>query len=335
MDLSGTSYPQGNTGAGPLNVTIYLTATPMRSIVANLSVSRRCLHHHAVPGQGSDGPGHPDARAGRPGAVQPLSVPGRIEAEDYDLGGFSDTTPGNAGGAYRHDEVDIETAGGVTNVGWIRNGEWLTYTVNITQAGNYTVTARTASPNSGRTMALSVDGVPAVTIAVPNTGSFETYRDATPPLIQITATQTPITGVTGVAPSPHVTLPAGTHTLKLTFSGDGQNLDWFELTPFVPPTPTPLPPTPNGSSGQPYPAPHAVPGRVESEDYNVGGFSDTTAANEGGAYRQDAVDIERGGSNYNVGWIRAGEYPEYPSTRPRPPTTPSASALRTPARSRP
>ncbi|HOV68450.1 MAG TPA: carbohydrate-binding protein, partial [Methanoregulaceae archaeon] len=38
---------------------------------------------------------------------------------------------------------------------------------------------------------------------------------------------------------------------------------------------------------------------------------DTTAANEGGAYRQDAVDIEVGGSNYNVGWIRPTEFLTY------------------------
>ena len=51
-----------------------------------------------------------------PQPYKPLSVPGRIEAEDYDLGGegvaYHDTTPGNAGGAYRADDVDIETAGG-------------------------------------------------------------------------------------------------------------------------------------------------------------------------------------------------------------------------------
>jgi hypothetical protein len=79
------------------------------------------------------------------------------------------------------------------------------------------------------------------------------------------------------------------------------------------PTATPVPTrtVTSSAAGSPYPSAHAVPGRVEAEDYNVGGFSDTTAANEGGAYRNDAVDIEVGGANYNVGWIRAGEYLEY------------------------
>ena len=88
--------------------------------------------------------------------------------------------------------------------------------------------------------------------------------------------------------------------------GNGQR-DLLPLAASTAPTGTPTPaPTPG-----PYPAAHAVPGTVEAEDYNVGGFSDTTPANEGGAYRTDAVDIESGGSNYNVGWIRAGEYLEY------------------------
>ena len=65
----------------------------------------------------------------RPDAVQRPPVPGRIEAEDYDLGGegiaYHDTTPGNLGGIYRQDDVDIETLAGegTPNVGWIRNGE--------------------------------------------------------------------------------------------------------------------------------------------------------------------------------------------------------------------
>ncbi|HIH03488.1 MAG TPA: carbohydrate-binding protein, partial [Methanoregulaceae archaeon] len=115
--------------------------------------------------------------AASPAPFTSLTVPGRVQAEDYNLGGegvaYHDTTPGNTGGAYRHDDVDIETGNGITDVGWIRNGEYLTYTANVTVAGNYTLTARLASPNSGRTVAFSVDGAPPVTIAVPNTGSFE------------------------------------------------------------------------------------------------------------------------------------------------------------------
>ncbi len=160
------------------------------------------------------------------GPYKPLAIPGRIEAEDYNLGGesvaYHDTTKGNAGGVYRTDDVDIENIAGEgsPSVGWIRNGEWLTYTATVTTTGQYTLTARVASPNSGRTIALAVDDATGATIAVPTTGSFAKFTTVTVP----------------------ITLTAGTHTLRLTFSGDGQNLNWLEFfTGTV--TPTPMPTT--------------------------------------------------------------------------------------------
>ncbi len=90
------------------------------------------------------------------------------------------------------------------------------------------MTARVASPNSGRTIAVSVVGEALATIAVPNTGSFSTYRTVSIP----------------------VTLTSGYHALKLTFTGDGQNIDWIAFAPAgVTTTPTPTPtPTP-GAGG--------------------------------------------------------------------------------------
>lgn len=58
--------------------------------------------------------------------------------------------------------------------------------------------------------------------------------------------------------------------------------------------------------------------RIEAEHYDLGGagvaYHDTTASNEGGAYRTDAVDIQAStdaGAGFNVGWITAGEWLEY------------------------
>lgn len=55
--------------------------------------------------------------------------------------------------------------------------------------------------------------------------------------------------------------------------------------------------------------------RIEAEDYlvgvNGGTYSDTTAENSGGTYRNDDVDIEETSDldgGFNVGWIEAGEY---------------------------
>ena len=67
--------------------------------------------------------------------AQTLQLPGTIQAEDFDRGAadvaYSDTTGGNAGGAYRSTNVDIEKttdAGGGFNLGWVDAGEWLKYT---------------------------------------------------------------------------------------------------------------------------------------------------------------------------------------------------------------
>ncbi len=60
----------------------------------------------------------------------------------------------------------------------------------------------------------------------------------------------------------------------------------------------------------------AIPGTIEAERYDLGGqniaFYDVTPANEGGAFRTDAVDIEATtGGGYNVGWIQSGEWLDY------------------------
>ncbi|MBI4004078.1 MAG: carbohydrate-binding protein, partial [Candidatus Omnitrophica bacterium] len=94
-------------------------------------------------------------------------LPGRLQAEDYKPGGagvgYVDTTAGNAGGAYRSDDVDIEPTqdlGGGFNVGWIEAGEWLAFDVQVTQHGHYDLTARVASDVPGtKTLHVEVDGV--------------------------------------------------------------------------------------------------------------------------------------------------------------------------------
>jgi hypothetical protein len=142
----------------------------------------------------------------------PHTVPGRIQAEDYDNGGagvaYYDSTAGNTGGAGRTTEaVDIETANGITNIGWIIDGEWTEYTVTVATSGTYTATFRVGSWSTGRKIAVTVDGATGCTIAVPNTGSSTVFTTVSAPL----------------------NLAAGTHVLRLTYLGSGQNIDWFEF----------------------------------------------------------------------------------------------------------
>ncbi len=155
----------------------------------------------------------------------PAAVPGQIEAEDYDTGGqgsaWYDRTPGNQGGAYREDDVDIEAGGSGNVIAFVKSSEWLTYSVDVQEAGDYLATFRASSPWNGREVWVWVDGVMKAQVGVPNTGSFDTYEDATA----------------------NVTLPAGSHVVRLQFVRDSQNLDYFSLEqaggPTVTPTPTP------------------------------------------------------------------------------------------------
>lgn len=70
---------------------------------------------------------------------------------------------------------------------------------------------------------------------------------------------------------------------------------------------------------------HALPGRIEAEDYDAGGggvgYFNTTNVNSGSVYRSDEIGIQAttdAGGGYNVGWINAGEWLEYTVNIPDP-----------------
>ena len=227
-----------------------VTMWPLRLVGAAVP-PHPCRSRRSPPIPRSSVPGTPTPTPtpGNTTPYKPLVIPGRIEAEDYNLGGegvaYHDSTSGNEGGVYRHDDVDIENIAseGSNSVGWIRNGEWLGYTATVQQAGAYTLKARVASPYAGRTAVLSVDGTQAATIAVPNTGSFETFTTVTVP----------------------VTLTAGSHLLKLAFPGDGQNVNYLEFVS------NSTHPNPDAGQHDAVANPLVIPGRIEAEDYNLGG----------------------------------------------------------------
>ena len=143
-----------------------------------------------------------------------FNAPCRVEAEDYDTGGenvaYHDTTAENQGMAYRLAEgVDVDS-GGVMHVGYVNAGEWIEYTVNVPAAGTYPTNFRVGSWYSelgSRSIAVSVNDIQKGTVTVPITGSDTAYQTVTVPLA----------------------LDAGAQTIRLTFSGPRQNLDWFEI----------------------------------------------------------------------------------------------------------
>ena len=124
-----------------------------------------------------------------------LKIPGSISAADYDIGmngvSYYDVeykrvssdelqNTGNTGWEYRNDGVDIQsTEDPVTdyNVGWIEDGEWLEYTVDVT-AGTYDIVVRVAAPNTGGKIRLFIDGL-AITFTtdVPATGGYQSWQN--------------------------------------------------------------------------------------------------------------------------------------------------------------
>jgi O-glycosyl hydrolase len=111
-----------------------------------------------------------------------VNLPGVVQAENYDLGGqnlaYNDTDVSNNGGVYRTNEaVDIAAITGTSGntVGWTADGEWLEYTTNVTE-GNYSIIATVASPNIGKQLRVTLDGVKLATLTIPNTGSWDVFN---------------------------------------------------------------------------------------------------------------------------------------------------------------
>ncbi len=192
----------------------------------------------------------------------------------------------------------MSTPARVRHVGYVATGEWIEYTVNVPTAGTYPTSFRVGSwyPELGaRTIAVSVDGAAKGTVTVPLTGTDSAYQSVTVPLA----------------------LGAGQQTIRLTFTGARQNLDWFEIGAgtVTTPTPTPIIPGPTPQT-VPFGPGNLVPGRVQAENFDKNGvgaanaaYSDTTSANQGNAYRTtEPVDIEYIAGIYDVCYIRTGEW---------------------------
>lgn len=130
-----------------------------------------------------------------------LTVPGRVEAEKFSSSG----------------EIQSESTGdvdGVDNIGWIDDGDWAEYTVNVTEAGTYSFDIRVASDSAGGELSFSVDSVKQGTVTVPSTGDWQEWTTVSSPT-QITFATT------------------GIHKLRLDFNGAGTNglfnVNWVNI----------------------------------------------------------------------------------------------------------
>ncbi len=115
---------------------------------------------------------------GEPGPFfgAPVSLPGTLQAEDFDNGGegvgYHDSDDVNQGGAYRLEGVDIypcSDTGNGFHIDHFEPGEWLDYTVNVVAAGYYDLIFRMASFSEGRFSFAQNGRFLAENVAVPNT----------------------------------------------------------------------------------------------------------------------------------------------------------------------
>jgi hypothetical protein len=235
----------------------------------------------------------------------PISVPGKIEVEQYDS--FFDTSAGNSSGGCRTDDVDLVTSDSdqpdlPTNclLEGTRAGEWLGFTIVAAQTDTYVLSIR-VRPHStdvggGGTFHVEIDGVDVSgTMRVP----------------YIPGDVSPGWWTTMFKHS--ISLTAGQHTVKLKMDSESPTtgrigrFNYLALTKTVPFEA----------------APFAVPGTIEAENFdrNPSGASGETfayhdwdAANVGNAayYRPgEAVDIWDGVSGQRFIDMTTGEWISY------------------------
>lgn len=99
---------------------------------------------------------------------------------------------------------------GGQNVGWLANGGWLVYDVNLTYSGTYTVQYRVASPNNGGVIQLEKAGGSPVygQVSVPNTGGWQNWTTV----------------------SHNVSMSAGQQQIAIYIPTAGYNINWLRIS---------------------------------------------------------------------------------------------------------
>ena len=155
-------------------------------------------------------------------AGKPATLPGTLQTEYYDKGGegaaYHDNDAQNQGDAnYRASEgVDIVNGNNGRALGYTSTGEWVEYTIDVQEAGNYSFKATVSSGvnNSGFSINLNKNGkiTKLADIKVPQTGSnnWDTYRV-----------------VEGTLSQP---LEAGEQILRIVITGSNCNIDKIQFT---------------------------------------------------------------------------------------------------------
>jgi len=157
----------------------------------------------------------PDTVPQEPYGGEPFALPGKIEMEDFDIGGqgqsYSDEERENRGGAYREEGVDIEALNNGYAVGYTIAGEWLEYTVNVEETAYYKAAVHYASGLATSGIQLWIDDEALTSeVSLPQTAenAWNVYENVTLDSLK---------------------LSAGTHVFKVLITGSYANLDYIEF----------------------------------------------------------------------------------------------------------
>ncbi|MBR0503644.1 MAG: carbohydrate-binding protein [Paludibacteraceae bacterium] len=145
------------------------------------------------------------------------SIPGVIEAENYDVAGqgfsYYDRDAENKGEEYRDDCVDIVKAGDGYAIGYTERDEWLEYTVNVDKTDDYVVSAYVSNGGELEGFQLYLDDIKITneyTIAQ-TSEDWSVYKEIRVGVVRLTK---------------------GKHVLKLLIVGSYVNVDWLKFEPY-------------------------------------------------------------------------------------------------------
>ncbi|HYG39995.1 MAG TPA: discoidin domain-containing protein [Cytophagales bacterium] len=131
---------------------------------------------------------------GTTGSGDGESIPGKIQAESYDMMNGVQT------------ETTADTDGG-QNVGWIDAGDWMDYHVTVNSTGTYSAQFRVAGWSTGAQLQLKNGATVLASINVPNTGGGQVWQTV----------------------SANVSLTAGAQTLRVHVVAGGFNFNWMNF----------------------------------------------------------------------------------------------------------
>jgi hypothetical protein len=224
------------------------------------------------------------------------AIPGLVEAEYFDNGGYRTSFPGDGGSKNvirKGESIPIVDADGITAI-ILGNGDYTYYTVPVAEEGKYYAWIEGYSTGDGR-LSIIINEEEVGTNSIPA---------ADDPTMQYLRT----------AP---VAFPGGTVTYKLQYLGAGKlylsNLYWEPMS--------------LDYAGTPYNGPHIVPCVIEAEDFDNGGegiawHDDPGTPSNWDAYNDDygrvydelgnLIDVELEYSAcINIAWTGTGEWINY------------------------